>query len=259
MKIGSPIDKDSLLIKKRLIVLEVGPGSNPTKRSNVLVEKFVNDNRHRRGDFKIYPNQKLIQADGETLPFKDKEFDYVICSHVLEHAEDPARFVNEQVRVSKMGYLEVPSLIGEFLAPKSSHKWVILDIDDKLVLYEKSKLPFDFTPDFGNVFLNYLPYKSLLYKLLCMSKQNFLAVKYEWKDSVDIIVNPEDDYYKSFFTERWTPEMVQKIFPQRSVGKELSEIFKSFSYYAKSKLRRTFFPSGGPVSYEEYLNRTNQK
>jgi len=258
MKIGSPIDKDSLSINSRLRVLEVGPGSNPTKRANILVEKFVNDNTHRRGDFKIYPHQKLTQADGENLPFKNKEFDYVICSHVLEHTEDPAKFVGEQVRVSKMGYLEVPSLIGEFLAPKSSHKWVILDIDNKLVLYEKSKMKMDFLPDFGNLFLNYLPYKSLLYKLLCMSKQNFIAVKYEWKDSVDIIVNPEDDYYKSFFTEKWTPEMVQKIFPQRSVWKELSEIFKSFSYYTASKLGRTVFPSKEPVSYEEY-NRINQK
>ncbi|MDD4491099.1 MAG: methyltransferase domain-containing protein [Bacteroidales bacterium] len=258
MKIGSPIDKDSLSINSRLRVLEVGPGSNPTKKANVLVEKFVNDNTHRRGDFKIYPHQKLTQADGENLPFNNKEFDYVICSHVLEHTEDPAKFVGEQVRVSKMGYLEVPSLIGEFLAPKSSHKWVTLDIDNKLVLYEKSKMKIDFLPDFGNLFLNYLPYKSLLYKLLCMSKQNFIAVKYEWKDSVDIIVNPEDNYYKSFFTEKWTPEMVQKIFPQRSVWMELSEIFKSFSYYTMSKLKRTVFPSKEPVSYEEY-SRTNQK
>ena len=33
--------------------------------------------------------------------------------------------------MSKRGYIETPSLLGEFLFPKQSHKWVILDIDDK--------------------------------------------------------------------------------------------------------------------------------
>ncbi len=38
----------------------------------------------------VYPHQQFINANGEALPFKDKEFDYVICNQVLEHAENPA-------------------------------------------------------------------------------------------------------------------------------------------------------------------------
>lgn len=38
---------------------------------------------------KIYPHQIFANADGENLPFKDKEFDYVICNQVLEHVENP--------------------------------------------------------------------------------------------------------------------------------------------------------------------------
>src|SRR5664279_561339 len=142
MKIRNPYSKESLTLKKSFKVLEVGPGSNPTRRADVLTERYVDDNLHRRGDFKLYPNQKLVQADGENLPFKDKEFDYVICCHVLEHVDNPDKFLNEQFRVARKGYLETPSIIGEFLAPKTTHKWVKIEIDNKLVIYEKSKMPY---------------------------------------------------------------------------------------------------------------------
>ncbi|MDD3272791.1 MAG: methyltransferase domain-containing protein [Bacteroidales bacterium] len=148
-------NKDYLKVRKGLKVLEVGPGNNPTKRADVLIEKFVQDNTHRRGDLKIFKHQKLVQADGENIPFKNGEFDFVVCSHVIEHTNNPVQFMEEQFRVAGRGYLEAPSLFGEFLAPKDSHKWVSLFIDNKLVMYEKSKLPYDFSPDFGDIFKSY--------------------------------------------------------------------------------------------------------
>ncbi len=137
----TPYDRDNLKIGKKDKVLEVGPGHSPTFRSNVLVDLFVNSNYHRCGNLKIYPHQQFINANGEALPFKDKEFDYVICNQVLEHAENPAEFIREQCRVAKRGYMETPSLLGEFLFPKKSHKWIILHLDNKLILFEKSRMP----------------------------------------------------------------------------------------------------------------------
>ena len=137
----TPYDRDNLKIGKKDKVLEVGPGHSPTFRSNVLVDLFVDSNYHRCGNLKIYPHQQFINANGEALPFKDKEFDYVICNQVLEHAENPAEFIREQCRVAKRGYMETPSLLGEFLFPKKSHKWIILHLDNKLILFEKSRMP----------------------------------------------------------------------------------------------------------------------
>ena len=88
MKRRTPYDRDNLHIKKRDWVLEVGPGHNPSHRANVVTEKFTDQNYHRCGDMKIYPHQIFANADGENLPFKDKEFDYVICNQVLEHVEN---------------------------------------------------------------------------------------------------------------------------------------------------------------------------
>ena len=78
MKTDSPYDRGDIHINKNDKVLEIGPGHNPTYRSNVIAEKFIDTNYHRCGDVKIYPHQTFVHADGEKLPFKDKEFDYVI-------------------------------------------------------------------------------------------------------------------------------------------------------------------------------------
>ena len=83
MKTDSPYDRGDIHINKNDKVLEIGPGHNPTYRSNVIAEKFIDTNYHRCGDVKIYPHQTFVHADGENLPFKDKEFDYVICNHFV--------------------------------------------------------------------------------------------------------------------------------------------------------------------------------
>ena len=74
----NPYDRDDIKINRKNKVLEIGPGHNPTFRANVVVERFIDSNYHRCGDVKVYPHQTFINANGETLPFKNKEFDYVI-------------------------------------------------------------------------------------------------------------------------------------------------------------------------------------
>lgn len=221
MRTGKPLDKYCLHIRRTDRVLEIGPGDDPDFRAHILADKFIAENTHRSADIRVYPHQTLIQADAENLPFADKEFDYVICKQVLEHADDPARFIRELTRVGRAGYIETPSLIGEFLFPKASHRWVLLDIDDRIVLYEKSRMPHRFESDFGELFLNYLPYQSLPYKALWLTEGDLMSVRYEWKDEVDFIVNPTDGEYVAYFTQPWTREQVRRLFPPRGVMTEL--------------------------------------
>jgi len=221
MKIRTPKTLNDLLIKRKYNVLEVGGGNHPDKRAHVVVDKYVEDNTHRSGDLVVYKNQRFLQADGENLPFKDNEFDYVICRHVLEHVDDPIRFVKEQARVARMGYMETPSLLGEYIAPKASHKWVIQDIDGKLVLYDKEYLKFTPWMDFGEVFLYYLPKTSIGFKILERTHAGILTVNYEWKDGMDILVNPEDPYYLNHFIKPWDESVCDKLLAKRSVGNEI--------------------------------------
>jgi SAM-dependent methyltransferase len=242
MKIRTPKTMDDLLIKKRYNILEVGGGNHPDKRANVVVDKYVDDNTHRSGDLKLYKNQKFIQADGEHLPFKDQEFDYVICRHVLEHVDDPIQFVKEQARVAKMGYMETPSILGEYIAPKQSHKWIIQDIDDKLVLYDKEVLKFTAWQDFGNLFLYYLPQSSIGYKILERTHAGILTTNYEWEGGIDILVNPEDPYYLNHFIKPWDESICDKFIHKQSLGKEimstLGAMFDIIRSVAKNKLAK---------------------
>lgn len=226
MKIRNPKGMNDLLIKKGDNVLDVGGGDSPHYRANIVVDKFATDNTHRSGDIKVLKSQKFIEADGEQLPFKDNEFDYVICKQVLEHVEHPLQFVKEQARVAKMGYMETPSLLCEYVAPKQSHKWVILEIDNKLVMYEKEFLKFNSWTDFGVVFLEHLPKISIGYKILERTHAIF-TVNYEWKNEIEILINPEDPYYLNHFTKPWDEAMCDHFFVRRSYGMEMLETMKA--------------------------------
>lgn len=253
MKIYNPYDRYNLHINKKDRVLEIGAGHNPSPRSNVIVEKFIDTNYHRCGDVKIYPHQTFINADGENLPFKDKEFDYVICNQVLEHTDHPEKFIAEQCRVARRGYIETPSLLGEFLFPKKSHKWVILDIDGKLVMYEKSRMPGNYGNDYGELFLNYLPFQSLAYKLLWLTEGDLMLNRYEWKDNIEIIINPEDEYYSPFFTNKWNREMVEKLYPKRKFTTELKKTIKAITYLIKGKIKYKLSKHPSPITLAEYI------
>lgn len=254
----NPYDRNDLKIGKKDRVLEVGPGHSPIFRSDVLVDLFVDTNYHRCGNLKIYPHQEFINADGESLPFKDKEFDYVICNQVLEHAENPENFIGEQCRVAKRGYMETPSLLGEFLFPKKSHKWIILYLDGKLILFEKSKMPRNYENNYGELFLNYLPYQSLTYKLLWLTEGDLMLNRCEWKDDLEFIVNPTDEKYTAFFTKPWSRQMVEQMYPRRSASKEFKKVIGAFYYMIKNKVK-TKTHRHSPISLEEYMRIKKQK
>lgn len=258
MRTRKPIDRWDLSIRKNDHVLEIGPGHDPFYRSNIIADKYVDNNAHRCGDIKIYPHQQFVQADGEHLPFKDKEFDYIICNQVLEHVDNPTLFIQEICRVGKRGYIETPSLIGEFLFPKEAHKWVILDIDNKLILYAKESVPGNYKNNYGELFLNYLPYQSLPYKLLGLTEGELMINRYEWKDDIDFIVNPQDEYYLSFFTQKWDREKVEKLFPPRNVFCEIKKVCSSGYHLIKRKVEQRLIRNKKCIPLEEYLKNQDQ-
>jgi ubiquinone/menaquinone biosynthesis C-methylase UbiE len=241
MKISNPKSRNHLKVPTKYSVLEVGGGHNPHKRSNVIVDKFIDSNYHRSGDVKVYSNQKFVQADGEKLPFKDNEFDYVICNQVLEHVDNPEQFLKEQARVAKKGYIEVPSLIGEYLHPKESHKWLILEMDSKLILMDKNKVGFKPSHDLGDVFLHYMPKHSLGYKIMQYTHGNIHTIRYEWKDSIDVIVNPTEEKYLKYFQEKWEINEIENFLPNRSLTYELWSSICAFSFILKSVIKSKLF------------------
>ena len=92
---------------------------------------------------KNLPNFKLIK-DIYNLPFSDKEFNTVLCSHTIEHVENPNHFFKELQRVGKEVTIVVPPLydIGAVL-DIFEHKWIFLTFKNKHNKLPKYiKLPF---------------------------------------------------------------------------------------------------------------------
>ncbi|QGY45337.1 methyltransferase domain-containing protein [Maribellus comscasis] len=54
---------------------------------------------------KRYPfeNHAAVVADVFSLPFKENVFDYIVASEIIEHVADPAKFVENLIRVLKPG------------------------------------------------------------------------------------------------------------------------------------------------------------
>lgn len=111
-------------------VLEIGPGATPYFRADVFLEKKYESDEEliaQSGRVGILQtNKKIVTYNGGHFPFEDKEFDYIICSHVLEHVDNPDYFLNEIQRVGKRGYLEFPTLYYDYIYNIPEHKLLLL-------------------------------------------------------------------------------------------------------------------------------------
>ena len=118
-------------------VLDVGSGGDPFPYATMLVDLHTQPTNHRSAELKT--NGKPFKlADINDLPFENKSYDFVYCSHVLEHVDDPIRACAELVRVGRRGYVETPSLMTDalFCWADGMHKWFTVVIGDRLVFFE---------------------------------------------------------------------------------------------------------------------------
>jgi len=114
-------------------ILDIGCGYNASKFAKVICD--VQDLSNH------YQDKKFIRLTEKKLPFKDKEFDFVVASHVMEHVEDIDFFIKELERVSKKGYIELPTMLEDNLVfeNKKDHLWHMDfdDVDSKLLISKK--------------------------------------------------------------------------------------------------------------------------
>ena len=98
-------------------ILDIGCGYRAHKSASVIAD--IQDLSN------FYQNKNFIKITEKKLPFKDKEFDFVIASHVIEHVDDFEFFIKELERISSKGYIELPSRLGDNLVfeNKNDHIW----------------------------------------------------------------------------------------------------------------------------------------
>ena len=117
-------------------ILDIGCGYRAHKKASVIadIQDFSN----------FYEKRKFIQIKDKHLPFQDKEFDFVIASHVIEHVEDFEFFIKELERITPKGYIELPSRLGDNIVfeNKNDHIWWFYfdDVINELVVSKKNQL-----------------------------------------------------------------------------------------------------------------------
>jgi hypothetical protein len=80
---------------------------------------------------------QYIQCPMEKMPFKDKEFIYARCHHVIEHTEDPGKACKELVRIAEEGIISFPPMQAEIMFGRKDHNWFVVVDRGRLLFIKK--------------------------------------------------------------------------------------------------------------------------
>ena len=183
-------------------ILDIGCGYRAHKNASVIADiKDFSD---------FYKEKKFVLIQGKNFPFKDKEFDFVIASHVIEHVDDFEFFIKELERISSKGYIELPSRLGDNLVfeNKDDHIWWFCynDITNSLIASKKNQLidPF-ITVSTAKLFEEIF--------------RESLVIELAWEEKIDYIIDAR------IRNEKFKKISFIKIF-KKYLSKKIRTIFK---------------------------------
>jgi SAM-dependent methyltransferase len=129
----------SFPINKGDKVLDIGAGAYPFPHATHLADLYEGETTHRTEPL-TRSGLPFERCDIERLPYKDKEFDFVYCSHVLEHVRNPGRACQELMRIGRRGYIETPTRLSDimlnFTRFKDHHRWHVNVLTNTLIFME---------------------------------------------------------------------------------------------------------------------------
>lgn len=168
-------------------VLDVGGGSQPLPRADVVVEPNLEDGAHRGGR-EAGVDGRTVRAHAEALPFADRSFDFVHCRQVLEHVDDPLAACRELMRVGKRGFLETPRKAYDVLmGPNPSHQWLVSSVDGALIFERRTFV----RHPFGHPGLAPAPNSAEGQAIAHWELANLTNVQFYWEDGFDVEVHDD--------------------------------------------------------------------
>ncbi len=169
-------------------VLEVGPGGGPHPRSDVFLEMAFPDETEevmqRSGVPKMVTDKPVYYYDGDRFPFSDNEFDYVICSHVLEHVVDCEAFVAELQRVAGKGYLEFPTIYYDYIYNMPTHLNLLMMKNNVIYYLPKNKTSLN---EFAPVQAFFYKSLDMRYTTIVKEFKEYFFQGFEWSEKITIL------------------------------------------------------------------------
>ena len=107
-------------------VLDVGCGEMPFRTLINPQVRYTGLDVPQASDFGMRSDGEIFSFDGRTIPFPDASFDTVLCTEVLEHADDPVMLADEILRVLRPGGVflaTVPFSARVHYAPHDYHRF----------------------------------------------------------------------------------------------------------------------------------------
>lgn len=173
-------------------VIDLGSGNHPFQLATHLADLYFKDNFHRGGELLVLDERPIFQVDLANLPFRDKEFDFVYCSHVLEHVDDPKKACSEIIRIGKRGYIETPTRLSDMTYNFSYlHKWHVNLVGNSLVFIEYSDFERHGTQSSYFAKEHHSPYENDIKKLVFNNRRIFCNM-FLWCNSFDVFVFNKD-------------------------------------------------------------------
>jgi hypothetical protein len=169
-------------------ILDIGSGGSPCPNATILADRFLEPTIHRAESFKSL-NKPVVICDITALPFDSYQFNYIICSHVLEHIENPIQACKEIQRVAKAGFIESPVMLKDalFSWAKDRHKWHLMSIGNSIIFFEYTTRQLEGTHSsaFQKVIFG-ATYHPL--QVVFANNQDLFNAMLEWKETFQVYV-----------------------------------------------------------------------
>ena len=177
-------------------ILDIGCGYTANENANVIADVK---------DLSVfYKDKKFIQITEKNLPFADNEFDFIISSHVIEHVENFEFFIKELERISKKGYVELPTRLADNIVfeNQSDHIWWFKfdDKNNQLVVSKKNQLIEPFLSVASAKKIEKIFRESLIIELMWENKIDYIIdnfIKYENEEKLSFL-----SIVKKYFSKR---------------------------------------------------------
>lgn len=123
--------------------IDVGCGRKPRPDYDVYTDVYMSDavknNPEIASKFVLTPMENMSM-------FKDKEFDFAFCHHVIEHTLNPIKACSELTRIAKEGVLYFPTPQIELTCGRYDHRWFVFKVaSDHLLFIQRY-----FKPPYGS-------------------------------------------------------------------------------------------------------------